>query len=81
MPGRGQATGRSRDDLRDDPGEIDPYTVVPKGYRSLVAVRLCDRHRMSVICIEVRRKVPYRVMDLAGPGAHRRLVVDVAHRR
>ncbi|MCH8613701.1 hypothetical protein [Arsenicicoccus dermatophilus] len=63
------------------PGEIDPYTVVPKGYRSLVAVRLCDRHRMSVICIEVRRKVPYRVMDLAGPGAHRRLVVDVAHRR
>ncbi|WP_409483665.1 hypothetical protein [Arsenicicoccus dermatophilus] len=63
------------------PGEIDPYTVVTKGYRSLVAVSLCDRHRMSVICIEVRRKVPYRVMDLAGPGAKRRLVVDIAHRR
>jgi hypothetical protein len=34
----------------------------------------------TTFAVGVRARLPFRVMPLAGPGAHSRIVVDVAHR-
>ncbi len=34
----------------------------------------------TTFAVGVRARLPYRVLTLAGPGAHSRIVLDVAHR-
>jgi hypothetical protein len=34
----------------------------------------------TIFAVGVRAKLPFRVMLLAGPGTHSRIVVDIAHR-
>jgi len=49
-------------------------------YRTFRAVRGGGLMKNSIISLDVRARLPFRVFTLDGPGGGSRLVVDVAHR-